>query len=148
MWQFWLIASGIFFIGEIITMGFLIFWLGVAALLAMVSSFFTSNLIIQTTVFVLSSALLILATRPFVNKFANNKKNVPTNVYSLIDKEGIVTEDINLIEGTGQVKVNGEIWSATCNGNITISKGETVKILEINGVKLLVEPVKEFSKTN
>ena len=36
MWQIWLIASGVFFILEIFTVGFLLFWLGVAALLATV----------------------------------------------------------------------------------------------------------------
>ena len=43
MWQFWLIAAGVFFIGEAITVGFLIFWLGVASLITMCVSFFTSN---------------------------------------------------------------------------------------------------------
>lgn len=148
MWQFWLIASGIFFIAEIITVGFLIFWLGVGALLAMVVSFFTDNLIVQTAVFVVASGLLIFITKPFVNKFAKTKKPVPTNFYSLIGQEGIVTEDINLIQGTGQVKVSGEVWSATCNGNVTIAKGTTIKILEVNGVKLLVEPIQEHATIN
>ena len=39
MWQYWLIASGAFFIGEILTVGFLLFWFGIACLLAMVVSF-------------------------------------------------------------------------------------------------------------
>jgi len=143
MWQIWLIAAGIFFVAEIITVGFLIFWLGVAALITMIVSFFTSNLIIQMTVFVITSAILLFATRPFVDKFANNKKKVPTNVYSIINQEGLVVEDINLIEGTGQVKIGGELWSAICKGNGTITKGTTIKVVEVQGVKLLVEPVKE-----
>lgn len=147
MWQIWLIFAGIFFIGEIITVGFLIFWLGVAALIAMIVSFFTSNLLIQTAVFVITSVILILLTRPLVDKFANNKEKVPTNVYSLINQEGTVIEDINLIESTGQVKVGGEVWSAICQGNVTIPKGSHVKVLEIQGVKLLVEPIKETKTT-
>jgi membrane protein implicated in regulation of membrane protease activity len=141
MWQFWLIAAGIFFICEIITAGFLIFWLGVGALIAMIVSFFTGNLIIQTAVFVLSSAILLLATRPFVDRFANNKTSVHTNAYSVIDQEGLVIEDINPVEGTGQVKISGEVWSAICKGNTTIKKGTTVKVLDIKGVKVLVEPL-------
>ena len=50
MWQIWLIIAGLFFVAEMITVGFLVFWLGVGALFAMVVSFFTSNLIAQTTV--------------------------------------------------------------------------------------------------
>ena len=64
MWQIWLIASGIFFVIEIFTVGFLIFWLGVAALIAMLISFITDSVIFQTAVFVISSGLLIFATRP------------------------------------------------------------------------------------
>lgn len=141
MWQIWLIAAGIFFVAEIITVGFLIFWLGIGAILAMIVSLFTDNIVIQTAVFVVSSTILIFATKPLVNKFTKNDKKVSTNVYSIIGKKGIVIEDINIIEGTGQIKVNGEVWSAICNGNITISSGTEIEVKEIRGVKALVEPI-------
>lgn len=47
MWQFWVVLSGIFFIIEMATVGFLVFWFGIGALIAMVFSFFTSNIAIQ-----------------------------------------------------------------------------------------------------
>ena len=142
MWLIWLIAAGVFFIAEMITVGFLIFWLGIGALLAMIISFFTSNVIIQTTTFVISSIILILLTKPLVNKFLGNKPDIPTNVYSIIGKKGIVIEDINVTSGTGQVKIKGEVWSALCDENITIPKGTEVNVLEIQGVKVFVEPLK------
>ena len=46
MWLFWLVAAGIFFVGEIITVGFLIFWLGIAVVLAMLTSFFIEKVVI------------------------------------------------------------------------------------------------------
>ena len=143
MWQFWLIVAGIFFIVEIITVGFFVFWFGVGALIAMIVSFFTDNILIQTASFIISSTALLFATRPFVNKFLNNKKSVNTNVYSIINKEGIVIEDINSLEATGQVKVGGEVWSAYCKENITIPKGTTITVLKVKGVKLLVKPTEE-----
>lgn len=146
MWQIWLIAAGIFFVAEIITVGFLIFWLGIGALLAMIVSFFTSNIIIQTAVFVISSAILIFATKPLVNRITKNDKTISTNVYSIIGKSGLVIEDINLVEGKGQIKVDGEVWSAICNGNSTIQAGTEVKVLEIRGVKALVEPINSTIK--
>ncbi len=146
MWQIWLIAAGIFFVAEIITVGFLIFWLGIGALLAMIVSFFTSNIIIQTAVFVISSAILIFATKPLVNRITKNDKTISTNVYSIIGKSGLVIEDINLVECKGQIKVDGEVWSAICNGNSTIQAGTEVKVLEIRGVKALVEPINSTIK--
>lgn len=100
MWQMWLIIAGICFIIEIMTVGFLIFWFAIGALLAMIVSLFTTNLIFQTSVFVLSSAILIFATKPFVQKFVNQKDGMKTNVYSSIGKMGIVTQDIDSIQAT------------------------------------------------
>ena len=141
MWQIWLIASGIFFICEIITVGFLVFWLGVGALIAMLVSFFTSNIIIQMSVFVVSSGLLIFATRPLVNKISK-KDVVPTNVYSLIGKKAIVTESIDCTTGKGQIKFEGEVWSAKSKEQINIPAGSEVEIVSIEGVKAFVKPSK------
>ena len=59
MWQIWLIIAGICLIVEIFTVGFLIFWFSIGALIAMLISFFTTNIIIQTTVFVLLTMVFI-----------------------------------------------------------------------------------------
>ena len=147
MWQIWLIAAGVFFIGEIFTAGFLIFWLGFGALLAMVVSFFTSNIIIQMAVFVISSGIFILATKPLINKITK-KDVVPTNVYSIIGKPAIVIEDINWETGTGQIKVEGEVWSAKTNDSVIIPKGSEVEIESIDGVKAFVKPITIASPTN
>ena len=144
MWQIWLIASGIFFICEIITIGFLVFWLGVGALIAMLVSLFTSNIIIQMSVFVISSGLLIFATRPLVNKISK-KDVIPTNVYSLIGKKAVVTEDIDWVTGKGQIKFEGEIWSAKSKEQINIPAGSEVEIVSIEGVKAFVKPLKIYS---
>ena len=141
MWQIWLIASGIFFICEIITVGFLVFWLGVGALIAMLVSFFTSNIIIQMSVFVVSSGLLIFATRPLVNKISK-KDVVPTNVYSLIGKKAVVTEDIDWVTGKGQIKFEGEVWSAKSKEQINIPAGSEVEIVSIECVKAFVKQLK------
>lgn len=146
MWQSWLIVSGVCFVIEMITTGFLVFWLAIGALLAMITSFFTDNLIIQITVFVVSSSLLILFTKPLVKKFLNDKDNVSTNAYSIIGKKGLVTEEINSISGTGQVKVGTETWSAKCLDEEIIEKGSNVEITSIDGVKAVVS-YKSLSKS-
>ena len=55
MWQFWLIAAGILFIIEIMTVGFLVFWFAIGALITMIFSIFISNIFAQTVVFIISS---------------------------------------------------------------------------------------------
>ena len=141
MWQVWLIIAGLFFIGEIATVGFLIFWFGVGALIAMIVSLFTSNIIIQTTIFIISSTILIFATKPFVKKFADVKKT-NTNVYSIIGKKALVIKTINPIHSVGQIKLNGEVWTAESKNNEIIEEGSEVEVLEIKGVKAIVKPTK------
>ena len=137
MWQFWLIVAGICLVIEIATVGFLVFWFGIGALFAMITSFFTDNLIIQTVVFILSSTVLLFFTRPFVNKFSPKEK-VKTNAFSIIGKKGIVTHTINPIPGEGQVKVGSEVWSAKSSEDVKIEKGLEVEVLDIDGVKAVV----------
>lgn len=146
MWQYWLIAAGVFFIGEMMTVGFLIFWFGIAALIAMAVSFITSNIIIQMTVFIISSIILLFSTKPFVKKFANTKTTA-TNVFSIIGKKALVIEDIDSIHSTGQIKVNGEIWSAKAEDEgIVIPKDSEVEIKNISGVKAIVTPISISTK--
>ncbi len=145
MWKLWLIIAGLFFIGEIATVGFLIFWFGIGALIAMIVSIFTTNIIIQTTVFLISSTILIFATKPFVKKFADVKKT-NTNVYSIIGKKALVIKTIDPIHSVGQIKLNGEVWTAESDNQQIIEEGTEVEILEIKGVKAIVKSVKVENK--
>ena len=140
MWQFWLIIAGLFFVGEIFTLGFLIFWFGIGALFAMIVSFFTTNIIIQTTVFLITSTIFILATKPLVKKFVDVKKT-NTNVFSIIGKKALVIKDIDPIHSYGQIKLNGEVWSAETENDEIIKEGSEVEVLKINGVKAIVKLV-------
>jgi len=145
MWSFWLITAGVFFFIELSTSGFLVFWLGLAAIISMIVSFFTASIGIQTAVFVGASILLIISTRPLLNKFLKSKDNstIPTNIYSIIGKKGIVVEDINNVDYTGKVKVAGELWSATSSEDL--AKGTKIEVIEVNGVKLKVQQIREVS---
>ena len=141
MWQIWLIAAGIFFIVEIATVGFLVFWFGISALVAMISSFFISDVYIQAIIFLVTSSLLIVLTKPLVNKFMKKDKSVATNAYSIIGRTGIVTKEINSVLGTGQVKIGGEVWSAKIKTAETIPVGTEITVIEIDGVKAVVEVI-------
>ena len=140
MWQVWLIISGIFFIIEISTVGFLFFWISIGAILALIVSLFTDSLIIQVAVFVISSAILMFFTRPIVNTFLK-QKNIPTNKDAIIGKTGIAISDIDTSIGIGQIKIGGETWSAKTENAEAISKDSHVEVTSIEGVKVVVKKV-------
>ena len=56
-----------------------------------------------------------------------------------IGKIGIVTEDIDNIKAIGAVKLDGLEWSAKSADDGVISKDQQVKVVAIEGVKLIVE---------
>lgn len=141
MWQVWLIIAGAFIILEIATMGFLVFWFAVGAIVAMIVSIFIENIIIQSVVFLIVSTILLFATKPLVNKIMPKDSYVKTNSYSVEGKIGKVTIDIEPIEGKGQVKIAGEAWSAKSADDTYIPKDTEVVIEKIEGVKAIVKPL-------
>lgn len=138
MWYVWLILAGIFVIAEIATVGFLIFWLSLGSLCAMLTSFFTDNIIIQTAVFVVTSVLFIFLTRPLAKKLAKTDNTLVTNAFSIIGKKAIVIKEINPTLGVGQIKIDGQVWTAKSTNEEIISEGTEVLILNIDGVKAVV----------
>lgn len=138
MWKFWVILSGLFLILESITAGFLVFWFSIGSVFAMIVSFFTDSIVVQVTTFIISSTILIFATRKFVNIIFKHDK--PAVVNSFINKTGKVTVDINPLDCEGQVKVEGETWSAISEDNQPIKKDTEIIITKISGVKAVVRP--------
>ena len=141
MWQFWLITAGFFVVLEIATMGFLVFWFAIGALAALAVSFVTKSILIQALVFLVVSTILLFATKPLVNKFLPNDSFVKTNSYSVEGKVGKVTIDIEPIEGKGQVKIDGETWSAKSADEAYIPKDTEIIVEKIEGVKVIVKPL-------
>lgn len=140
MWVVWLILCGVFLLIEIFTVSFLMFWPGIGAFLAFITSLITDNEVIQIAVFVISTTLMIIFMKPLVKKFFKNNDNTKMNNSSLIGKTGIVVKNIDTINSIGQVKVNGELWSAFTEDE-NIKSGSTVSVLAIEGVKLKVKKI-------
>ena len=141
MWKIWLIISGGFLILEIATAGFLVFWFAVGALISMLCSFFIESVIAQTIIFIISSTILLFLTKPFVNKITSKDTAIKTNAFSIEGKIAKVIKDIEPIEGKGQVKIDGEVWSAKSYNNNFIPKDTEVIIEKLDGVKAIVKPL-------
>ena len=71
-------------------------------------------------------------------KFFNQERQ-KTNAESLIGQKALVKEEINTLQATGRVEVNGMEWSAKTEGSDIIEADTTVMIKGIQGVKLIVE---------
>ena len=145
-WQIWLIIAGFCFVLEIVTVGFLVFWFGVAALIVCILSLVVPNVITQSAIFLVLSAILVFFTRPLSKKLGRTDTTV-TNAERLIGKTAVVKKTITS-HSSGQVKVQGELWTAALPDDETndISEDSEVKIVAIDGVKLIVKPTKVVAK--
>ena len=138
----WLILCGVCLILEIFTVSFLLFFPGVGAFFAFIAALLGANTTVQCLIFVLSSALMIIFIRPIVAKLFKTK-DVTMNSNALIGKNGVVLKEIKGDEKVGQVKVQGEIWSAITDQDELITKDSKITVLAISGVKLVVKKISE-----
>lgn len=139
-WLLWFAVAVIFAIIEIIAVSFFMIWFGVGALAAMVVALLTNNFAIQVTVFIIVSVILLFSTRKFSSKVTEGI-GTPTTIDAVIGKIGVVTEEIPHLDNPGIVKLSGEMWSAVSADQEPIEKGTQVKVLEVRGVRLVVEKV-------
>lgn len=139
MASIWLVIFIVLVIIELITINLVTIWFAIAAVFALLVDIITRNTMLEIIVFIVSSFLLLLLTKPLIKKI-KVKKVEATNLDMVINKVGIVTEDI-LDDKIGEVKVLGKRWSAY--SSTEIKKDEKVKILSIDGVKLKVEKIGE-----
>lgn len=135
----WLGLTVLFAVVEIITVQLTTVWFAAGAFVSMLLAVCgVKSLTAQICVFVLVSAVALVATRPLVKKFINRKAQ-PTNADMAIGKTAVVTVPVNTVEGTGEVKLGGTVWSARSADGKKIALGKCVKVLRIEGVKLIVE---------
>ncbi len=139
----WLLLAAIFIIIEIITLGLTTIWFAGGAFVAAVAGLLGANLVIQILLFVIVSVILLMFTRPLAVKHLDTKTE-KTNAEALVGQTARVLYKINNLEETGLVKINGMEWTArTSDDAVMIQEGEIVRIVEIQGVKLIVERAAE-----
>ena len=121
---------------EIFTVGFWFLGLSLSALLVAigVSLGWLNQFPTQLLIFAFFSLLFIVFTRPLVLKLIKTKDTV-SNSNALIGQHGVVTSSIKPF-AYGQIRVNGEIWTAASEQEIEIDT--RVKVLAVDGVKLVV----------
>ena len=123
---------------EAATLGLTTIWFAFGALASLIVSLFSVGIFVQIVVFLIVSLCLLYFTRPIAVKVLKIG-HVKTNYESIIGKEGIVLNDINNLAAEGQVSVDGQIWSSRSINGDTIEKGKKVRVIEVKGVKLIVE---------
>ena len=138
MFYIWLAIAIILAIIEMSTINLVSIWYVISSIIAMITSLFIENIVIQVAIFVLGGTILLILTKDAIKKILPEKTK--TNIDRIIGMKGIVTEKITK-KTAGEVKVDGKHWTAIADE--TINEDETVEILEINSTKLKVKRTEE-----
>ncbi len=139
-WIIWISIAVALFVFEASTVTLTSIWFAVGALLTAVVSYFMHNFLLQLLCFLALSGLLLLMTRPLLTK---KIKKMPTNFDSMVGKQVLVIRTIDNINGGGQVKYNGNVWTAKTEDDTIIQEGQQAVVQQIQGVSLIVTPVME-----
>jgi len=143
---FWLALVIIFIVVECLTVGLVSIWFAGGALAAMFLAMAGAGAIVQDVVFFAVSALLLLLTRPIAKKYLLGKRT-KTNYQSVIGEVAKVTEQIDNFNQTGAAFVDGKEWTArSTEDTVVIEKDALVKVVAIEGVKLMVAPYEKEEK--
>ena len=139
---FWLIAMVLFGVLEAVTVGLTSIWFAVGALAALIAASLGAFALVQVIVFLVVSFVTLLLLRPLAQRYINDRKE-PTNADRVIGREAVVTQAIDNLKGEGQVNVSGAVWTARSQEEAPIPAGARVRVLRIEGVKVIVSPVPE-----
>ncbi len=132
---FWLGVAIIAVIIEAATYSLVTIWFVGGALFAILLSIFKVPFYIQVILFLISSAFLLIMTRPIIR--AKMNETTKTNVNAIIGETGIVTKKVTEFE-TGIGKVNGQIWTIESKDKTTLEVDTNFIVVEVRGVRLIV----------
>lgn len=140
IWIWFAITLFLIFV-EATTVDLVAVWFALSSLIMciLVAIFPSLSIWWQVLIFLVVSAVLLLATRPLVKKFLARKETQKTNLELIVGATGVCVEKIENDFSHGAVKVNGVVWTARTADGSTIEDNVLVIIKEINGNKLVVE---------
>jgi len=141
-WHILITIGIVAFIIEIFTAGFISGSIGIGFLFAAIGNYLGLETKWQILLFAFGIGLTFFLIRPIIIKYGFRKNKVKTNQDALIDKTGIVTQEINHHKNTGRVKIDGDDWRASTEKSKIIKVGTTVKVVSIDSIILFVKPLK------
>lgn len=139
---FWLAMVILFLVMEGSTVALVSIWFAAGSLTAMITALLGGPLWLQVILFLGISAGLLALLRPLVRKYIRPKITA-TNVDSLVGSRGYVTETVDNLAASGQVKLGAMPWTARSTDGSPIEAGTLVQVDRIEGVKAYVSPVPE-----
>lgn len=136
LWM-WLAASGVLLVIEIITVDLLFASLAFATLMAALANVLNLSVALQGVTFAIAAAISIFILRPIALRHLKKRPaNFATNIEALIGAPALSLTEVS--ENSGQVKLNGETWSARSVSG-AIPANVSALVVSIEGATAIVK---------
>jgi membrane protein implicated in regulation of membrane protease activity len=146
LWLLWLLAGLALAILEILTPGFVLACFSFGCFVAAIVAALDFSFSWQIGFFAATTFILFISARQLFGKlFGTRKTPMLTNVDRLIGMIATTLEEVD--DQRGQVKVEGETWSARSGSGEKLPAGIKVRILRMDGNKLIVGPEELYRLT-
>lgn len=140
----WLVVGVGLMIAEIFTLGFVLFWFGIGAIVAAVAGLLGAGVGLQFLIFALVSIALTVMSRTIFSRFLPSQgEHFRTGVDSLPGKVGTVTTASRGALNEGAVKVYGSTWTAYPVDDVALNEGEKVEVVEVKGSSIYVRRIRD-----
>jgi membrane protein implicated in regulation of membrane protease activity len=136
-WAIWLILAALLAAGEVVTTGFILGPLAVAAALAALASALGLGLAVSIIVFIAASIASLALLRPVAKRHLRTPAALRTGTAALVGAPAYVLERVDSLGG--RVKIGGEVWSARAFfDDQVLEPGTRVEVAKIEGATALV----------
>jgi len=136
-WLIWLIVAGALAVGEVLTLGFLLGPLALAAAVTAAAAGAGASTEIQLVIFILGSLASLLVFRPIAQRHMRTPAQLRTGTAALVGRPALVLEAVD--RDGGRVKIGGEEWTArSYDEDRSFTEGARVEVMRIDGATALV----------
>jgi membrane protein implicated in regulation of membrane protease activity len=136
-WVLWLIAAAVLAGGEVLTMGFFLAPIGIAAAVAAAVAAAGGGSELQWAVFIILSIASLLIVRPIAKKHLTVPEKSRTGAARLIGTEAVVLQRVD--RDGGRVKIGGEEWTSKSADELaSFDPGTRVEVVRIDGATAIV----------
>lgn len=132
----WIVIGIVCLVADILTSAFLFVWFTVGAIFALIAYTLKYSIVVQFSVFVIVSVILVAVCYPLIKK--NIKKNIkPTALRESTYKGKKIIIDREM-QDNNAVKLDGVLWNIK-NDDIVLKEGDKIEITGIDGNRVLVK---------
>ena len=140
----WIVAAAAFGIGEMMLAGsFFLLPFAAGAVSAAIVSLLDLHFLVSWATFLIVSVAAFIGMRPFARRLVDSAPEIAgVGANRLMGADGVVMAPISATPGdAGLVKVGTEEWRADTRPGVALSAGSKVRVVEVQGTRLVVEPV-------